>query len=206
MILYTLASNPLFSLHERELKVITFVPKKQKFSVTIQADDVIFFINYQDDINKVTEINRTYDKATSAKFIFQQSTALPIGPCDTGKQIMPIRYKPEATILWIIYPGTINWTTYFTWTTITIKAKIFTRDDYLRDPHLRLHTFSHCPDSGTTQKPVLSHMCTYVRSLLQCYGKNGMRSFPCSHNILKLLASEGGMEMIIFLTRCLKQN
>lgn len=114
MILYTLASNPLLSLHERGLKVITFVPKKQKFSLTTQENDVIFFfINYQDDINKVTEINRAYDNATSAKFIIQKSTALKIGPCATGKQIMSFRYKPEATILWIIFPGTINCTTYF---------------------------------------------------------------------------------------------
>lgn len=154
----------------------------------------------------MTEINRTYNKATSAKFIIKKSTALPIGPCDTRKQIMPIRYKTEVTILWIIFPGTINCTTYFTWTMITIKVKIFTRDDYLRDPRLSLYIFSDCPNSGTAQKSVLSNMGTHVKSLLQCYEENGMRRFPCSHNILKLLASEGGMKLIIFLSRFLKQN
>jgi hypothetical protein len=153
----------------------------------------------------VAEINGTYDNATSAKFFIQQSTALQLGPCDTWKKIMSIQYKLEATILWIIFPGTINCTTYFTWTTITIKVKMFTPDDYLRDPRLSLCIFSHCPDSGTAQK---SHMSTQVKSLLRCYGGGGggMRRFPCSHNILKLLASEGGTELIIFLTRCLKQN
>jgi len=42
IILFNLASNPLFSLHERGLKGIIFVPNKQKISVTTQADDVHF--------------------------------------------------------------------------------------------------------------------------------------------------------------------
>lgn len=86
------------------------------------------------------------------------------------------------------------------WPAITIKFKIFTRDDYLTDPFLILYIFSYFPGRGTAQTSVVSHMGTHVKSLLQCYGKNGIRSFPRSHNILKLLASERDMELVRYST------
>jgi hypothetical protein len=82
---------------------------------------------------------------------------------------MPIRYKPEANILWIIFPGTINWTTYLDHD--YNQSQNFTRDDYLRDPRLRLYTFSHCPDSGTAQKSILSHMGTQSDNYFSVMGK-----------------------------------
>jgi hypothetical protein len=75
MILYTLASSPLFCLHERGLKGVTFVPNKQ--TVSVMADGVSIFINEQDDINRVTVIGRIYVNATSARFIIRNSMALP---------------------------------------------------------------------------------------------------------------------------------
>jgi hypothetical protein len=135
---------------------------------------------------------------------------------------MPIRYKCTATIIRIIFWGTINRTIYLTWTTITKNVNIFMKDTYLRGPRPRrrilfVHIFPlsrqwcytevRLVPHGYTRQIITAVIYIYIYIYykndtrnLQCHycsvmEKNGMGRFACFHNTLKLVASEGGMEL-----------
>jgi hypothetical protein len=113
-ILYALVINPLFTLINEHLSGLR-IGQRRKVACVAYADDITVIINNERDLQTLTRLITTYEKATGATINWNKTKALPLGHWNTVMPLVGIKFTNEATILGITFGHDIHTTIESTW-------------------------------------------------------------------------------------------
>jgi hypothetical protein len=207
MLLFALILNPLLCLLERNLTGIRIGHRTHKTVVVAYADDVTIFVTATQDINIITDLLLTYERATGACMNIRKSKAMAVGSWDTSLNMFDIPYFTEITILGFSLTSTVARSGSVTWSKVTGRVKTSASEVYSRDlcltqrikyVHAYLlskiwHTAQISPASKENERQILTAISWYI-------WQGAIFRVPLS--TLQRWTEEGGLNLIDVTAKC----
>ena len=108
MALYALCVHPILRTLEDRLTGINIGKRGQRISVLAYADDITVFLTHREDIEKVNQAIRTYERATGSQLNPNKSRALAVGGWAEPITPLGIDLLSQVKILGVTFGSTVD--------------------------------------------------------------------------------------------------